>query len=136
MRNLNLLMVLAFLTVQGLTAQTFRWNDGEERQAAATNDPMIDETGYALFYADYFEGNPTALGETYRHDQMTAAHPKLPLGTIVKVTRMDNGRSTTVRINDRGAYCDECVIDLSRAAAQQIGLVQRGHGSVELELVK
>lgn len=134
-------ILLLILIVSGtLDAQTFRWNKPSDTQArtpqtSASNDPLIDETGDALFYADYFEGSPTALGETYHHHLMTAAHPKLPLGTIVKVTRLDNGLTTTVRINDRGAYCDGCVIDLSRAAAQQIDLLRVGRSRVALTVL-
>lgn len=133
MRTILLLSLVLLGTV--ISAQTFRWNAPQEKQAPASNDPLIDETGYALFYADYFEGNATALGEIYRHNLMTAAHPKLPLGTIVKVTRLDNGLSTTVRINDRGAYCDECIIDLSKAAAQQIDLIRVGRTKVNLTVM-
>lgn len=138
MRIPILLLTLVFSTT--LSAQIFRWNKSNDTQArtpqaAASDDPLIDETGDALFYADYFEGNPTALGETYHHHLMTAAHPKLPLGTIVKVTRLDNGLVTTVRINDRGAYCDNCVIDLSRAAAQQIDLLRVGRARVALTVL-
>ena len=138
MRISTLLLVL--LLSSSLSAQIFRWNKSADtqartQQAKASDDPLIDETGDALFYADYFEGNPTALGETYHHHLMTAAHPKLPLGTIVKVTRLDNGLTTTVRINDRGAYCDNCVIDLSRAAAQQIDLLRVGRARVALTVL-
>lgn len=134
------ILLITIILATNLSAQTFRWNspaDTQARTAQSTNqqDPMIDESGYAVFYADYLEGNPTALGETYRHDLMTAAHRKLPLGTIVKVTRMDNGISTTVRINDRGGYCDGCIIDLSRAAAQQIDLLRVGRAQVALTVL-
>jgi len=138
MRNYTLLL---FVTLFGtLNAQTFQWNKPANTQARSTQtatvqDPLFDETGEAVYYADYFEGSPTALGETYHHHLMTAAHAKLPLGTIVKVTRLDNGLVTTVRINDRGAYCDNCVIDLSRAAAQQIDLIRVGRARVALTVL-
>lgn len=131
--------ILFSLLVITLTsqAQTIQWNNPQDRQAAVapSQDPLIDQVGYAVFYADYFEGNATALGEIYRHNLMTAAHPKLPLGTIVKITRLDNGLSTTVRINDRGAFCEGCIIDLSRAAAQQIDLIRVGRSRVSLTVL-
>ena len=133
MRTLLLLTLILAGTM--ISAQTFQWNNPQSQQAPANDDPLIDETGYALFYADYLEGNATALGEIYRHNLMTAGHAKLPLGTIVKVTRLDNGMSTTVRINDRGAYCDDCIIDLSRAAAQQIDLLRVGRTKVNLTVM-
>jgi rare lipoprotein A len=131
----TILLLTLILAGSTISAQTFRWNTPQEQQTQANNDPLIDETGYALFYADYLNGNATALGEIYRHDLMTAGHSKLPLGTIVKVTRLDNGLSTTVRINDRGAYCDDCIIDLSRAAAQQIDLIRVGRTKVNLTVM-
>ena len=100
-------------------------------QPAAYNNVSAKqvEVGTALYYADYLEGRATALGEVYRADQMTAAHQSLPLGTIVKVTRLDNGLSTIVRINDRGPYCEGCVIDLSTVAAQELDLMQVGRNA-------
>ena len=66
---------------------------------------------------------------------MTAAHRTLPFGTLVQVTNPSNGKSVTVRINDRGPFHGNRVIDVSRAAAEQLGLIQRGHGRVELALL-
>lgn len=117
-----------------LQGQTFRWSD-DTPDLATTSNAQIDYTGTAKVYPDYYDGNPTALGEVFYQDQMTAAHKKLALGTIVKVTRLDNGRSTTVRINDRGAYCDGCVIDLSQAAAQQLDIANESQASVRLEIM-
>jgi rare lipoprotein A len=121
----------------GASAQTFQW-DNEQ----ATPEPVARQavaqgayTGMALVYPDYYEGNPTALGENYNQNLLTGAHPKLPLGTMVKVTRLDNGLSTTVRINDRGAYCDDCVIDLSKAAAQQLKLSSNSRCKVTLDII-
>lgn len=93
------------------------------------------DQGMALYYADYLNGEPTAYGEIYRLDQMTAAHKTLPLGTLVKVTRIDNGASVTVRINDRGPFCEGCIIDLSRVAAEQLDLLRIGKTRVSLQIV-
>src|SRR5689334_4107205 len=75
------------------------------------------QTGKASFYADSFEGNPTASGEKYRANKFTAAHKTLPFGTVVKVTNLANKESVNVTINDRGPYVEGRVIDLSKAAA-------------------
>lgn len=115
--------------------QTFQWNN-QEVPARSSSSTAINNTGLALVYPDYYEGNPTALGETFHQNLLTGAHQKLPLGTIVKVIRVDNGFSTTVRINDRGAYCDGCVIDLTVAAASQIGLPQGGRTEVMLKIIE
>ncbi|GAA4643488.1 hypothetical protein GCM10023115_14480 [Pontixanthobacter gangjinensis] len=91
--------------------------------------------GVASYYGRRFHGRQTANGERFNMNAMTAAHKTLPFGTRVVVTNPSNGKSVTVRINDRGPYAHGRTIDLSRAAAQKIGLVSRGHGKVELDIV-
>ncbi|MGD9331102.1 MAG: septal ring lytic transglycosylase RlpA family protein [Desulfobacterales bacterium] len=84
------------------------------------------EVGLASYYADRFHGRPTANGERYDRNALTAAHRYLPFGTRVQVTRLDNGKTVAVRINDRGPFVAGRVIDLSRAAAQRIGMLRKG----------
>lgn len=93
------------------------------------------ERGIAVYYADYLEGQPTAYGEVYRRDAMTAAHRSHPEGTLLRVTRLDNKRSVTVRVNDRGAFCDGCVVDLSKAAAINLDLIRDGRAMVSVEVI-
>lgn len=102
--------------------------------AATARAPWLDvTTGTASYYADRFTGKPTASGEAYDPEDFTAAHRSLPFGTRVRVTDVETGRSVIVRVNDRGPWGREGrLIDLSRAAAREIGLIQRGHGAVEL----
>jgi rare lipoprotein A len=99
--------------------------------------PGWTEEGVASWYGgrDGFEGKPTASGEIYDSSLLTAAHRELPLGTIVDVTSLDNGKSVRVRINDRGPFVAGRVIDLSRAAAGEIGLFGPGVGPVRLSVV-
>ena len=92
-------------------------------------------SGVASFYGAKFHGRRTASGERFDMHALTAAHRSLPFGSEVRVTDPRSGRSVTVRINDRGPFSRHRTIDLSRAAAQEIGLVNRGHGTVELELL-
>lgn len=92
-------------------------------------------TGVASYYGSRFHGRQTANGERFNMRAMTAAHKTLPFGTMVRVTNASNGRSVTVRINDRGPFIPGRTIDLSRGAAEQIGMISRGHATVELELV-
>lgn len=92
-------------------------------------------TGVASYYGRKFHGRRTASGERFDMHALTAAHRSLPFGSEVRVTDPRSGRSVTVRINDRGPFSRSRTIDLSRAAAQEIGLVNRGHGTVELELL-
>lgn len=93
------------------------------------------QTGKASFYADKFEGRPTASGERYKHAKLTAAHRTLPFGTLVKVTNLFNNRSVEVKINDRGPFVKGRIIDLSKAAARQLGFLNAGLTEVKLEVV-
>lgn len=98
--------------------------------------PGLDLSGgEASYYASGFEGRPTASGEPYRGKALTAAHRTLPFGTRVKVTNLANGRSVEVRINDRGPFHRRRVIDLSRAAAERLGMVRRGRAPVEVQVL-
>ena len=92
-------------------------------------------SGVASYYGDRFHGRRTASGQAFNMHAMTAAHKTLPFGTRVLVTNPSNGKSVTVTINDRGPYAHGRTIDLSKAAATEIGLVQRGHGTVELAII-
>lgn len=93
-------------------------------------------SGSASFYASRFHGRRTASGEAFDNGAMTAAHRSLPFGSLVRVTNPANGRSVVVRINDRGPFTRGRLIDVSRAAAEELGIVARGHGTVELELLE
>lgn len=93
------------------------------------------QTGKASFYADSFEGSPTASGEKYRANKFTAAHKTLPFGTIVKVTNLANKESVTVTINDRGPYVEGRAIDLSKAAAEKLKFFNQGVAEVSIEIV-
>ena len=88
------------------------------------------ETGLASYYSDKLNGHSTASGEPFNNAKLTAAHKKLPFGTLVKVTNPANGKSVTVRINDRGPFVAGRIIDLSKAAANSIGIVSAGIAKV------
>ena len=89
--------------------------------------------GEASYYGRELAGNPTASGEPFDPSDLTAAHRTLPLGTRVRVTHAKTGESVVVRVNDRGPFHGDRVIDLSRAAADEIGLTRSGTAEVELE---
>jgi rare lipoprotein A len=91
--------------------------------------------GIASWYGPGFHGRPTASGERYDQDALTAAHPSLPFGTRVRVTNLDNGRAVDVRITDRGPFVGGRVVDLSRGAARAVGLLAAGIGPVRLEVL-
>src|SRR5690606_16958634 len=93
------------------------------------------QTGKASFYADRFEGRPTASGEKYRHNKLTAAHKTLPFGTRVRVTNLANNESVEVVINDRGPWVEGRVIDVSQSAAEKLGFVNQGLADVKIEVI-
>lgn len=94
----------------------------------------LAEEGKASYYADSLQGNLTASEEPYDKNDMTAAHRTLEFGTRVKVTNLDNGKSVIVRINDRGPHTKGRIIDVSGAAAAELGLLDSGTARVSLEV--
>lgn len=93
------------------------------------------ETGVASYYGVPYHGRQTASGEVFDMNELTAAHPTLKFGTKVKVTHLANQRSVTVRINDRGPFVKGRVIDLSKAAAEELQMVRAGLAEVKLEVL-
>ncbi|HSH51723.1 MAG TPA: septal ring lytic transglycosylase RlpA family protein [Bacteroidales bacterium] len=100
-----------------------------------SQDRKYTQTGIASFYADKFEGRKTANGEIYYHIRKTAAHPDLPFGSVVKVTNLENHKFVVVRINDRGPFVQNRIIDLSKSAAQELEFVDKGLAKVKIELI-
>lgn len=94
------------------------------------------QKGVASYYADKFEGRKTASGATYKGNKMTAAHLMLPFGTLVKVTNVKNQKSVEVEINDRGPFVEGRIIDLSKAAAEELGFIHDGLAEVEVVVVE
>jgi len=95
--------------------------------------PNHKEDGEASGYGRGFHGKETANGETFNQNKMTDAHPSLPLGTKAEVTNLENGKKVEVRINDRGPYAEDRVIDVSRAAAKRLGMEEEGTTEVKIE---
>lgn len=94
------------------------------------------QSGVASYYGPGFHGRRTANGETFNMNALTAAHRTLPFGTKLKVTNLANGKSTVVRVNDRGPYVNGRVLDLSVAAARAIGSTSSGTARVKLEAME
>ena len=94
------------------------------------------ETGVASWYGHPYHGRKTSNGETYDMEQLTAAHLKFPFNTVVRVTNLANSLSVEVRINDRGPFSKDRILDLSHAAARQIGMIGEGTAMVRLEVVE
>ena len=94
---------------------------------------MRTEVGEASWYGPGFQGKETANGDTFDQTKMTAAHPSLPMGTKAKVTNLENDKEVEVRINDRGPYAKDRVIDVSRAAAKKLDMQEDGTAQVKIE---
>lgn len=107
---------------------------GVDAQAGVA--PGHTQAGIASYYHDRFHGRKTASGARYNKNALSAAHKFLPLGSKVKVTDTRTGRSVVVKINDRGPFVKGRVIDLSRAAAQEIGLTKKGLTKVKVEVLE
>jgi rare lipoprotein A len=99
------------------------------------DEPDYDKTGIASWYGDAFHMKATADGETFDMNQFSAAHTTLPLPSIVEVTNLDNGRKLKVRVNDRGPFVDNRIIDLSHAAARELGYDRQGLARVRVKYI-
>lgn len=93
------------------------------------------QSGVASWYGPGFHGKPTASGETYDQEEMTAAHRTLPLGTRVRVTVPATGRTTELTVNDRGPFVEGRILDVSRAAARRLGFLREGTARVRIEVL-
>jgi rare lipoprotein A len=117
-----------YLVLLILLVSSFRWKEIPDDESL-----LRKQTGTASYYNDKHHGKKTASGEIYHNAKFTAAHRTLPFGTEVKVTNLSNGKSVTVRINDRGPYAKGRLIDISKIAAQEIGIIQMGIAKVSIE---
>lgn len=117
MKNLLKILTLSLLFTTSLVAQD-------------------EEFGLASYYSDLFHGKPTASGELYDKTKLTCAHKTLPFGTMLKVTRLDNNKSVQVKVTDRGPFISGRVVEVSRAGAEALGLIQDGSTRVKVEVVK
>lgn len=127
--------VIELVPVQPTADVTLPASVVEAQTAPSAPQETVLGRGSASYYAARFEGRRTASGERFDNDDLTAAHRTLPFGTLVRVTNPANGRSVVVRINDRGPFTRGRLIDVSRAAAEELGMVARGHADVELALI-
>ena len=107
----------------------------KSKPALVVAEPGSTQTGIASWYGPGFHGRRTSSGEIYNQYDLTAAHQTLPHGTRVRVTNLTNGRTVQVRINDRGPFVDDRIIDLSYAAARQIDMIGPGTAPVRMEVL-
>jgi rare lipoprotein A len=103
---------------------------------STAGQPGFKQKGVASYYADRFQGRKTASGVRYEKAALTAAHKTLPLGTKVRVTNLKTGDSVDVEINDRGPHIKGRVVDLSKAAARELGMMSVGLVKVQVEVIE
>jgi len=129
------ILLISALALSGCTTQK---DNGEQNQPTppaqgSVTKPLHKEVGEASWYGPGLQGKETANGETFNQKELTAAHPSLPMGTKAKVTNLENGKNVEVRINDRGPFVGERVIDVSKAAAKKLDMQEDGTTQVKIE---
>ncbi len=107
----------------------------EGRWYVPAHEPNYDEVGIASWYGPTFHGKASASGETFNENDLTAAHPTLPIPSLVKVTNLENNRTVVVRLNDRGPFVDDRIIDLSKAAGAALDMHNKGTAKVRVQYV-
>ena len=132
-------MLFAYLVITALALQPVGETHAAESRPTASKGKQL-ETGLASFYARRLHGKKTASGETFRNDELVAAHPRYPFGTRVRVTNLENGASVVVRITDRGASRQNrregVIIDVSQAAATQLKMKKDGRARVRVQVLE
>ena len=136
-RQTNTSLALDSQLISKDTAQSSNDKDVLERLSAVASNTVnrFSQTGVASWYGRQFQGRKTASGDTFDSNSLTAAHRSLPMNCYIKVTNKSNGKSVVVKVNDRGPFSSHRVLDLSYAAAKQIGLASTGTGNVVIERV-
>ena len=132
------LLVVSLGAAQGPNSSESRSNVPQKSRVTAVKKehPKPYQVGTASWYGDYFQGKPTASGEPYDMYDLTAAHPSLPLGTLVRVTNLRNGRAVVVRVNDRGPVVPGRIMDVSYNTARVLQFKAQGVQRVRLDIVQ
>jgi rare lipoprotein A len=142
----QIILIIAIIFLSGCTsairystAHNSGINSVKSQHSEMNIQPDNDEfheKGIASYYSDNFEGRTTASGEIFSQEELTAAHPSLPFGSRVRVTNLNNNLTVIVTINDRGPFKGNRIIDLSRAAAEKIKMINTGLAEVEITAAK
>ena len=133
------LIVFGFLfsiVISGCGRKKIHVGTSESLGPQGSSFPLEEKVGQASWYGDPYHGRRTSNGETYNKFTMTAAHRTLPFDTMVKVNNLENGKNVTVRINDRGPFVKDRIIDLSYVAAREIEMLKSGTARVSLDILK
>jgi rare lipoprotein A len=132
----TLVIVAALAGSQASTSTLSPALEAAAVKAAAQSGHIWHQTGIASWYGPNFQGKETASGQTFNMHQLTCAHRTLPLGSLVRVTDLQNHKSVVLRVNDRGPLPENRVIDLSYAAAGKLGMRQKGLARVRIDLIE
>ena len=139
----HILLILAIgLTSGCFSRPRYRTSPpGSDSEKTTADAPVIStkdafQVGLASYYAHKFHGRPTASGEIFDMYGLTAAHRELPLGTVIHVTHLGNGRSVKVKVNDRGPFIEGRILDLSLGAARRLDMVEEGVARVKIRIIK
>lgn len=134
--------VMDTLAADTAATDTLAAETAEAETGAPADEPAVPDVastlpeGPASYYGNELAGRPTASGERFDPGRLTAAHRTLPFGTRLRVTNLRNGQSVVVRVNDRGPFSGNRVLDLSQEAARQIGMLRQGTARVRMEVLK
>lgn len=125
-----------YLVYQVSNVQHYDLDEQQQAVYQPTPEPTnrSQNIGKASYYGIQYHGRPTSSGETYDMYAMTAAHPSLPFGTRIRVTNLQTGQSVIVRVNDRGPFKPGRIVDVSQAAAEQLGLLLNGTADVQIDI--
>ncbi|MDR1374966.1 MAG: septal ring lytic transglycosylase RlpA family protein [Treponema sp.] len=126
--------IISLLLFAGLSAVLF-YIPQAAAQVPAPDGKAFRQEGIASWYGAEFAGRPTASGELFNPSELTAAHPTLPFGTMLKITNKHNNTAVTVRVNDRGPFVSARIVDVSRAAAEQLDMISTGTAPVIVEIL-
>jgi len=135
----HLLCILLCVSIMGCASHPrYRSKPIKDKPSKTAAAPKYrsSQIGYTSYYAHKFHGRPTASGEIYDMNGLSAAHRELPLGTIIRVTHLSNGKSIIVKVNDRGPFVDGRILDLSLGAAKKLDMVNEGVARVKIEIVE
>lgn len=136
MKNIILTIFATLLLASCSTAVHFT-SERYSRYEDMNNSQVVNIMyGKASYYGDEFNGRATASGEIFDNREFTAAHKSLPFGTFVRVTNLSNNSSVVVKINDRGPFVSGRIIDLTKAAAEKLGMLQAGVIDVKIEILR
>ncbi len=136
--SLPALLIIALLLMTSCAQRVVyerRPSPPPERREIRRGEPREPQYGVASWYGPDFHGKATSSGEVYDMYQLTCAHNTLPLGTMVMVTNLENGKSLELKVNDRGPFVKERIVDVSYAAARMLGMWEKGTASVKVEVI-